>query len=148
MIPVQGLVNNNNDMNKYNNSYKHLNIIISTSAGVMSPRPVDMAAAGAASYFPFKQTTTYIIYKDMMEQSTETTNNEIAKRKKGRPKGTGIYTGEEAKERARQRSILYYSLNFEKERERTRLEYHAKKECCLKLYYFLNFIFLIFHLNN
>ena len=46
---------------------------------------------------------TYIIYKDMMEQSTQTTNiNEITKRKKGRPKGTGIYTEEDNKERARQ----------------------------------------------
>ena len=76
-----------------------------------------------------------------MEQSTETNNNEITKRKKGRPKGTGIYTEEEAKERARQRARLNYSLNFEKERERKRLEYHAKKECCLKWYYFLNFVF-------
>ena len=58
---------------------------------------------------------TYIIYKDMMEQSTQTNNNnEITKRKKGRPKGTGIYTEEENKERARQRARLYYSLNFEK----------------------------------
>ena len=63
----------------------------------------------------------------MMEQSTEINNNEIPKRKKGRPKGTGIYTEEENKERARQRARLYYSLNFEKERERKRLEYHAKK---------------------
>ena len=57
----------------------------------------------------------------MMEQSTEINNDEIPKRKKGRPKGTGIYTEEEHKERARQRAILYYSLNFEKERERKRL---------------------------
>ena len=48
--------------------------------------------------------------------------------KKGRPKGTAIFTQEEAKERARQRARLYYSLNFEKERERKRMEYHAKKE--------------------
>ena len=34
---------------------------------------------------------TYIIYKDMMEQSTEINNIEITKRKKGRPKGIGIY---------------------------------------------------------
>jgi hypothetical protein len=79
-------------------------------------------------YFPFKQMTTYIIYKDMMEQSTEINNNEIAKRKKGRPKGTTTYTEEEAKERARQRARSHYSLNFEKERERKRMEYHAKKE--------------------
>ena len=32
------------------------------------------------------------------------------------PKGTGIYTEEEAKERARQRARLHYSLNFESER--------------------------------
>ena len=70
---------------------------------------------------------TYITYKDMMEQSTETTNNEIIKRK-GRPKGTNIYTKEEIKERARQRARLNYSLNFEKERERKRLEYHTKKK--------------------
>ena len=80
---------------------------------------------------------TYITYKDMMEQSTQTTNiNEITKRKKGRPKGTGIYTEEENKERARQRAILYYSINSEKEREITRLEYHAKKKCCFNWYYF------------
>ena len=64
----------------------------------------------------------------MMEQSTEINNIEITKRKKGRPKGTNIYTPEEIKERARQRARLYYSLNFEKERERKRLEYHAKKK--------------------
>ena len=56
-----------------------------------------------------------------MEQSTETNNNELFKQKKGRPKGTNIYTPEEAKERARQRARLHYSLNFEKERERKRL---------------------------
>ena len=64
-----------------------------------------------------------------MEQSTQTTyNNEGVKKKKGRPKGTAIFTEEENEERARQRAILYYSLNFEKERERKRMEYHAKKE--------------------
>ena len=53
-IPFQHLINNsNNDKN-----YKYLTIIISTSACSMSPRPVDMVAAGATSYFPFKQTTT------------------------------------------------------------------------------------------
>ena len=58
----------------------------------------------------------------MMEQSTRTFNiNERPKKKMGRPKGTGIYTGEENKERARQRAILYYTLNYEKERERKRL---------------------------
>ena len=85
-----------------------------------------------------------------MEQRSETLNNEITKRKKGRPKGTNIYTPEEIKERARQRARLNYSLNFEKERERKRLEYHAKKkECCLKRYlFFLFFSFLNFLLNN
>ena len=62
-----------------------------------------------------------------MEQRSETPNNEITKRKKGRPKGTNIYTPEEIKERARQRARLNYSLNFEKERERKRMEYHQKK---------------------
>ena len=69
----------------------------------------------------------------MMEQSTEINNNEITKRKKNRPKGTGIYTEEEAKERARQRARLHYSLNFEKERERKRLEHHAKKRMLFKM---------------
>ena len=70
---------------------------------------------GLPFYFPFKEMLTYIIYKDMMEQSTQTNNNiEITKRKKGRPKGTATYTEEEAKERARQRARLNYSLNFEK----------------------------------
>ena len=54
-----------------------------------------------------------------MEQSTQTTNiNEPVKKKKGRPKGTTTYTEEEAKERARQQARFYYSLNFEKEREK------------------------------
>ena len=58
----------------------------------------------------------------MTEQSTQTTNNhERVKKKVGRPKGTGLFTDEENKERARQRSRLYYSLNLEKERERKRL---------------------------
>ena len=56
-----------------------------------------------------------------MGQSIGTNNIEITKRKNGRPKGTGIYTEEENKERARQRARLYHSLNFEKERERKRL---------------------------
>ena len=64
----------------------------------------------------------------MMEQSTQTNNIiERPKKKKGRPKGTALYIEEEAKERARQRAILNYSLNVEKEGERKRLEYHAKK---------------------
>ena len=56
----------------------------------------------------------------------------LLKGKKGRPKGTGIYTEEENKERARQRARLHHSLNYEKERGRKRLEYHAKRDCCLK----------------
>ena len=60
----------------------------------------------------------------MMEQSTQTERP----KKIGRPKGTAIFTEEEAKERARQRARLYYSLKFEKERERKRLKHHAKKE--------------------
>ena len=56
-----------------------------------------------------------------MEQSTQTTiNHGRVKKKLGRPKGTGIFTEEENKERARQRPIIYYTLNFEKERERKR----------------------------
>ena len=62
----------------------------------------------------------------MMEQSTQTNINERIKKKVGRPKGIGLFTDEENKERARQRSMLYYSLNVEKERERKRLEYHVK----------------------
>ena len=53
------------------------------------------------------------------------------KKEVGMPKGTGLFTDEENKERARQRSRLYYPLTVEKERERKRLEYQAK-ECCLK----------------
>ena len=53
-----------------------------------------------------------------MEQSTQ---SERVKKKVGRPKGTGLFTEEDNKERAR--PILYYSLNSEKERERKRLEY-------------------------
>ena len=57
----------------------------------------------------------------MMEQSTQTNNYERVLKKVGRPKGTGLFTDEENKERARMRSRLYYSLNIEKERERERL---------------------------
>ena len=58
----------------------------------------------------------YIIYKDMMEQSTQTTNiNERPKKKTCRPKGTALYTQGEAKERARQRARLNYCLNSENE---------------------------------
>ena len=76
-----------------------------------------------------------------MEQSAQTiNNNERPKKKMGRPKGTGIFTEEENKERARQRSMLYYSLHFEKERERKRLEHHATN--CLKYGFVLTY-FLI-----
>ena len=64
----------------------------------------------------------------MMEQSTQTNNYDRPKKKVGRPKGTGLFTDEENKERAIVISRLYYSLTVEKERERTRLEYQAKKE--------------------
>ena len=58
----------------------------------------------------------------MMEQSTQTINiNELPKRNKGRPKGTGIHTEKENKERARQRARLQYPLNYDKEREIKRL---------------------------
>ena len=83
----------------------------------------------------------------MMEQSTQTNINERVKKKVGRPKGTGLFTDEENKERARQRSMLYYSLNVEKERERKRLEYQAKGYC-LKFYYFLFFKFPFKQLAN
>ena len=80
----------------------------------------------------------------MMEQSTQTNNIiERPKEKKGRPKGTAIFTEEEAKERARQRAILYYSLNFEKERERKRMEYHAKKKMLFKVLHFYFYVLLV-----
>ena len=62
-------------------------------------------------------------------------------RKKGRPKGTAIFAPEENEERARQRAILYYSLNFEKERERKRMEYHTKKTMLFNMVLFLYFYF-------
>ena len=77
-----------------------------------------------------------------MEQSTQT---ERVKKKVGRPKGTGLFTEEENKERARQRAILYYSLNFEKERERTRIDNQAKRMLFNMLVFF---IFFNFHLYN
>ena len=46
-----------------------------------------------------------------MEQSTQTNNIIERPKEKGRPKGTALYTEEEAKERARQRAILNYSSN-------------------------------------
>ena len=50
----------------------------------------------------------------MMEQSTQINNYERPKKKVGRPKGTGLFTDEENKERARMRSRLYYCMNSEK----------------------------------
>ena len=81
----------------------------------------------------------------MMEQSTQTNNHERVKQKVGRPKGTGLFTDEENKERARMVSRLYYSLNIEKERERQILEYQANKTL-FKIIYFI-FIFNL-HCNN
>ena len=72
-----------------------------------------------------------------MEQSTQT-NNIIERPKQVRPKGTAIFTEEDNKERARQRAILHYSLNFEKEREKAiRL---SCKKTMFKLVLFFNFI--------
>ena len=53
-----------------------------------------------------------------MEQSTQTNNHERIKKKVGRPKGTGLFTEEENKERARQRARLYYSLKVLKKNEK------------------------------
>ena len=52
-----GLINNIDMSNNYQ-YVQTLTIIINTSASDMSPRPVDMAAAGLPFYFPFKQMTT------------------------------------------------------------------------------------------
>ena len=80
----------------------------------------------------------------MMEQNTQTIHNhERVKKKVGRPKGPGPFTDEENKERARQRSMLDYSLNIEKERERKRLEY--QENIIQKEIYIL---FPHFHLNK
>ena len=61
----------------------------------------------------------------MMEQSTQT-NNIYERPKKVGQKVPQYSLKRKKKERARQRAIINYSLNFEKERERKRLEYHAK----------------------
>ena len=59
-----------------------------------------------------------------MEQSTQTNNIiERPKKKKGRPKGTAIFTEEENKERARQRA----------RKKAIRISW---KKHCLNLYYF------------
>ena len=65
----------------------------------------------------------------MMEQNTLTNNYERPKKNVGRPKGTGLFTDEENKERAIMRSRLYYHFNIEKGRERKRSEYQAKEYC-------------------
>ena len=52
----------------------------------------------------------------MMEQSTEINNNEITKRKKGRPKGTATYTEEEAKEPSNEEQYVNETIK-EKENE-------------------------------
>jgi len=65
-------------------------------------------------------------YNETLDNIKSTDIHEIIK-VKGRPKGTAKYTPEEKRERARLNSRRYYELNTEKERERKRLEYHAKK---------------------
>ena len=72
-------------------------------------------------------------YSHRLEQCNETLDNlnstdihEVIKTR-GRPKGTGKYTPEEKKERARLNSKKYYEVNVEKERQRKRLAYQAKK---------------------
>ena len=80
-----------------------------------------------------------------MEQSTQIINNhERVTKKLGRPKGVGIFTEEENKVRARQRSMLYYSLNLKKRAKTIRIS------CKNNVYNntFLIFIFLNFHLNS
>ena len=84
----------------------------------------------------------------MMDQNTQTNNYERPKKKVGRPKGTGIFTEEENKERSRQITILYYSLNFEKGRERKRIEHQATKILLnMVLLFKLDFLFN-FHLKH
>ena len=61
-----------------------------------------------------------------MDQSTQTNSYERVKNKVGRPKGTGIFTDEENKERAGQRAILYYSLNLKKTEKEN--EYNIKQK--------------------
>ena len=79
-----------------------------------------------------------------MEQGAQT---ERVKKKVGRPKGTGLFTEEENKERARQRAILYYSLNFEKERERTRIDSQAKR-MLFNMFVFFIFLISIYTIDN
>ena len=63
----------------------------------------------------------------MVEQITQTNNYERPKKKVGRPKGTGLFTDEENKERARQRSRLYYSLNVEKRTRKKTIRISSKR---------------------
>ena len=65
-------------------------------------------------------------YNETLDNLNSTDIHEIVK-VKGRPKGTAKYTPEEKREKARLNSRRYYESNAEKERERKRLEYHAKK---------------------
>lgn len=66
-------------------------------------------------------------YNETLDNLNSTDIHEIVK-VKGRPKGTGKFTPEELKERARLRSKSYYDKNIEKERERKRMDYHSKKK--------------------
>ena len=65
-------------------------------------------------------------YNETLDNMNSTDIHEVIKTR-GRPKGTGKYTPEEKREKARLNSRRYYESNAEKERERKRLEYHAKK---------------------
>ena len=68
------------------------------------------------------------MYKDIMEQRTQTNRTDIEyisiygkpKRGKGRPQG-GKYTVEERAERARLSTMTCYYNNIEQERERSRV---------------------------
>ena len=70
-----------------------------------------------------------------MEQSTQT---ERVKKKVGRPKGTGLFTEEENKERARQRAISYFSLILEKKRKNTKI-ISIKKRTLFKIVFLFIF---------
>ena len=75
-----------------------------------------------------------IIYKIIMEKSTQTNTTDIEyisiydkpKRGKGRPRGSK-YTDDEKAERARLSTMKYYYNNLEKERERSRINKAKKK---------------------
>ena len=70
-----------------------------------------------------------------MEQSTQT---DRVKKKLDRPKGTGLFTEEGNKERARQRARLYYSLN---------LEIHKCLYYYIKYLLILIYLFIIHYIN-